>query len=77
MHTMKEWKSNEEFMKHLILAQTQSTFPCRIFVVLTLWVNIENETRSDIGFSTLHKVDAVLVLNVETTSKQRYTTLIQ
>ena len=38
------------------------------------WNNVENETKSDVGFSTLHNVDTTSVPDVEIMSKQRYTT---
>ena len=41
------------------------------------WSDVENETKSDIGFSTLHNVDTTSVPDVQTTSKQRCTTLVQ
>ena len=36
------------------------------------WFDIENETKSDVGFSTLHNVDTTSVSDVETTLKQRW-----
>ena len=36
------------------------------------WSDVENETKSDIGFSTLHNVDTTSVSDVETTLKQRW-----
>ena len=36
-----------------------------------LWSDIENETKSDFGFSTLHNVDITSVPQVETTLIQR------
>ena len=38
------------------------------------WSEVENETKSDVGFPTLTNVDATLVPDVETTSKRRCTT---
>ena len=38
------------------------------------WSDVENETKSDVGFSTLHNVDITSGPDVETTLKQRYTT---
>ena len=37
-------------------------------------INFENEAKSDVVFSTLHDIDSMSVLDVKTTSKQRYTT---
>ena len=65
---------------------SQPTFRRQINVVSTLWINVEttlwindveNETKSDFGFSTLHNVDTTSVPDVETTSKQRCATLYQ
>ena len=39
--------------------------------------DVEDKTKSDVGFSTLHNVDTTLVPDVETTLKQHCTTLIQ
>ena len=39
--------------------------------------DVENETKSDIGFLTLHNVDTTSVPDVETTLKQRGTMLVQ
>ena len=36
------------------------------------WSDVENETKSDVGFSTLHNVDSTSGPDVETTSKQRW-----
>ena len=41
------------------------------------WPDVENETKSDVGFSTLHNVDTTSVSDVETTSKQGCTALKQ
>ena len=41
------------------------------------WSDVENETKCDITFSTLHNVDATLVSYVETTLNQRCTTSLQ
>ena len=41
------------------------------------WSDVENESKSHVGFSTLHNVDTTLHLDVETTSKQRRSTLKQ
>ena len=49
----------------------QPTFQHRINVVSTLWINVANETKSDVAFSTLHNVDTMSVSDVETTLKQR------
>ena len=38
------------------------------------WSDVENETKSDVGFRTLHNIDTTSVSDVKTTSKQRYTT---
>ena len=35
--------------------------------------NVENEIKSDVGFSTMHNVDTTSVPDVYTTSRQRYT----
>ena len=40
------------------------------------WSDIENETKSDVGFSTLHNVDTMSVSDIETTSIQRYFNLV-
>ena len=53
------------------ISVTQPTFQRRINVVSTLWIN---ETKSDVGYSTLHDVDTPSVPDVETKWKQRYTT---
>ena len=37
------------------------------------WSDVENETKSDIGFSTLHNVDTMSVHDVETTLKHKVT----
>ena len=57
---------------------TQLAFQCRINVALTLWINVEttltkveNETKFDVAFSTLHNLDTTSVSNVETMLKQR------
>ena len=49
------------------------TFQRRINVILTLF---ENETKSDVEFSTLHNVDTKSLPEVETTLKQRWYNLI-
>ena len=36
------------------------------------WSDVENETKSDAGFSMLHNVDTTPVSDVETTLKQRW-----
>ena len=36
------------------------------------WFDVENETKSNVGFSTLHNVDTTSVSDVETTLKQRW-----
>ena len=36
------------------------------------WSDVENKTRSDIGFSTLHNVDTTSVSDIEATLKQRW-----
>ena len=41
------------------------------------WSNVQNETKPDVGFSMLHKVDTTSVAEVETTMKQRCTALFQ
>ena len=40
----------------------------------TLFQRCRNETKSDVGFSTLHNVDTTSVPDVETTLNKRYTT---
>ena len=49
-------------------AYSAPTFQRRINVASTLWIN---ETKSDVGFSTLHNVDTRSMSDVETTLKQR------
>ena len=41
------------------------------------WSDVENETKYDVGFSMLYKIDTTSVPDVETTPKQRCTTLVQ
>ena len=36
------------------------------------WFDVENETKSDVRFSTLHNVDTTSMSVVETTLKQRW-----
>ena len=36
------------------------------------WSDVENETKSDVGFSMLHNVDTTSVSTIETTLKQRW-----
>ena len=47
-----------------------STLKLRLF-------DVENETKSDVGFSALHNVNTMSYPDVETTPKQRSPTLIQ
>ena len=51
-----------------------STSDQRCFRVEITLSDIENETKSDFGFLTLHNVDTTSVPDVEKTLKQRYTT---
>ena len=51
---------------------TQPTFRRRINIVSTLWIDVGNETKSDIGFSTLPNVDTTSVPDVETMLIQCY-----
>ena len=53
---------------------TQSRFQRQIIQPSS---DVENETKSGIGFSTLHNVDTMSDHNVKKTSKQRCTELIQ
>ena len=41
------------------------------------WLHLETETKSYVGFSTLHNTDTSSVPDVEAKSKQRYTKLKQ
>ena len=50
----------------------QPTCQRRIDIVSTLWINVKNETKSDVGVSTLHNFDTTLVSDVEITLKQRW-----
>ena len=51
-----------------------STSDQRCFPVEITLSDIENETKSDVGFLTLQNVDTTSVPDVEATLKQRYTT---
>ena len=53
----------------------QPTFQPWVNVVSTLWSDVENKTKSDVRFSTLHNVDTTSVPNVETTLQNVETTL--
>ena len=60
-----------KYEKSLIVI-AQPTFHRLIGIVSTLWINVKNETKSDVGFSTLCNVDTTLVSHVEITLKQRW-----
>ena len=63
----------EEIILLIAYPANISTSDQRCFnVVDQRWSDVENETKSDVGFSTLHKVDATSVSDVETTLKQRW-----
>ena len=63
-----------------IRGPAQPIFRRRINIVSTLWNNVErwsdveNETKSDVGFSPFHNVDTTSVSDVETTLIQRCAT---
>ena len=78
------FRMKQKIYSKVILGSTEPTFQRRINVVSMLWVNVEitlsnveNETKSDVGLSTLHNVDTASVPDVETTLQNVEATLIQ
>ena len=72
IHTLRFDNIVGSYQDDILSALSQPTFQRRINVVSTLWINVENETKSEVRFSTLHNVDTTSVSDVETTSKQRW-----
>ena len=70
-------KSVQELSPNQNFNVGSTLFQCCRSTLKQRWSDVENESKSHVGFSTLHNVDTTLHLDVETTSKQRRSTLKQ
>ena len=71
-----------QFLKiNFFIDTTHSTFQRRINVLSTLWMaieitwsDVENERKSEVGFSTLYNIDTTSVSNIKNSANQLCTT---